>query len=196
MKQRCYCCKTITGWLSFVCFILFYVIDSGCRKRSNIFSPTFFKETRAWSNKHYSIFNHFMISRKTKNMRAMLDLQLLNVCTALHAYFKETTGTGPTWQLVQHNRFKGHLVLYLCGSQAQRDSAFHLTWNIQPARTTTSCYFLVPLTFFVYGHGAQCSPCGSTGTATHDAGRDGLPDCNCTCKATNCVWWAFPPGET
>lgn len=40
-------------------------------------------------------------------MRAMLDLHLLNVCTAVHAYFNETIGTGPTGQLVQHNTFKG-----------------------------------------------------------------------------------------
>lgn len=49
-------------------------------------------------------------------MRAMLDLHLLNVCTAVYTYFNETIGTGPIGQLVQHNTFKEHLLSYLCGS--------------------------------------------------------------------------------
>ncbi len=86
------------------------------------------------------------------------------MCTVLRAYFKETTGTDPTRQLVWHDRFKGHLISYLCGSQSQEGSAFRLTGH-STASATASCYFLAPETFSVCGHSAHCSPCGSTGTA-------------------------------
>lgn len=42
----------------------------------------------------------FWFLEKNRGMRAMLGLHLLIACMTLHAYFKETTGTGPTRQLV------------------------------------------------------------------------------------------------
>lgn len=95
-------------------------------------------------------------------MTTMLGLHLLNLCMDLHAYFKKTTGTSPTRQLVWHNRFKGHLLLYLCGPQAQQGCAFHCTgYSLQQ----------LPVSFWPLRHFSvwtQRLHCGSTGTATHE----------------------------
>lgn len=137
----------------------------------------------------------FWFQGKPKNMRAMLDLPLLNVGMALHAFFKETAGTAPTRQLVQHNRHKGHLLWYLCGSQAQEDYLFYLTGYI-------ACKYNRLLFLFgsldIFSVWTQCSVLTlwfHWDCYTWDAGS-GLPDCNWTCNTTNRDWWFITPGGT
>lgn len=137
-------------------------------------------------------------TRKTSNMRVLLDLHLLNMCVAMHAYFKETTGTGPTRQLVKHKRFKGHLLWYLCGSQTQECSAFHLT-GCKDCEYNRFLSLFGPLDIFsVWTRRSVLSLRFHWDCYTWDARRerDGLPDCNWTCNTTNSDSRTFPSGGT
>lgn len=142
--------------------------------------PLFFSKKQEHSQTYITVHSsYFLVSRKTRNMQAMQH--------------KETAGTGPTRQLVQHNRFKWHLLSYLCGSQAQDDSAFHLAGCVAYKYNR----FLFPFWLLYF----QCADTVLTlwfhwDCYTWDASRGGLPDCNCTCNTTKSGWWIIPPGGT